>query len=61
MYLEEKRLSNKDNEEENSTDLMDKLIDKTVEIALSEGLIEVKNKIIQNSTHTNAMYQHISP
>ena len=55
------RLSKKDNEEETSTNLMDKLIAKTVEIALSEGLIEVKNKIIQDSTHTNAMYQHISP
>ncbi len=55
------RLSNKDNEEETSTNLMDKLIAKTVEIALKEGVIEVKNKIIQDSTHTNAMYQHISP
>lgn len=55
------RLSNKDNEEETSTNLMDKLIAKTVEIALAEGIIEVKNKIIQDSTHTNAMYQHISP
>lgn len=55
------RLSNKDNEEETSTNLMDKLISKTVEIALEEGLIEVKNKLIQDSTHTNAMYQHISP
>lgn len=55
------RLTNKDNEEETSTNLMDKLIAKTVEIALAEGLIEVKNKIIQDSTHTNAMYQHISP
>lgn len=40
---------------------MDKLIAKTVEIALNEGLIEERNKIIQDSTHTNAMYQHISP
>ena len=55
------RLSNKENEEETSTNLMDKLIAKTVEIALEEGVIEVKNKIIQDSTHTNAMYQHISP
>ena len=55
------RLSNKDNEEETSTNLMDKLIAKTVEISLAEGIIEVKNKIIQDSTHTNAMYQHISP
>ena len=55
------RLSDKENEEETSTNLMDKLIAKTVEIAIKEGLIEVKNKIIQDSTHTNAMYQHISP
>lgn len=45
-------------EEEN---LMDKLINKTVEIALEKGLIEIKNKIIVDSTHTNAMYHHISP
>lgn len=55
------RLSNKENEEETSTNLMDKLIAKTVEIALAEGVIKVKNKIIQDSTHTNSMYQHISP
>ena len=41
--------------------LMDKLINKTVEIALEKGLIEVKNKIIIDSTHTNAMFHHISP
>ena len=41
--------------------LMDKLINKTVEIALEKGLIEVKNKIIVDSTHTNAMFHHISP
>ena len=46
------------NEEEN---LMDKLITKTVELALEKGLIEVKNKIIVDSTHTNAMFHHISP
>ena len=45
-------------EEEN---LMDKLINKTVEIALEKGLVEVKNKIIVDSTHTNAMFHHISP
>ncbi len=55
------RLRDKENEEETSTNLMDKLIKKTVEIAIAEGVIEVKNKIIQDSTHTNAMYQHISP
>lgn len=46
------------NEDEN---LMDKLIEKTVELAIEKGLIEVKNKIIVDSTHTNAMYSHISP
>ena len=46
------------NEEEN---LMDKLINKTVKIALEKGLIEAKNKIIVDSTHTNAMFHHISP
>ena len=45
-------------EEEN---LMDKLINKTVEIALDNGLIEAKTKIIVDSTHTNAMFHHISP
>lgn len=55
------RLSNSENEDETSTNLMDKLIAKTVEIALEEGIIEVKNKIIQDSTHTNARFQHISP
>lgn len=55
------RLSNSENEEITSTNLMDKLIAKTVEIALEAGVIEVKNKIIQDSTHTNARFQHISP
>lgn len=41
--------------------LMDILIKKTVEIALEKGLIEAKNKIIVDSTHTNAMFHHISP
>ena len=55
------RLSSKENEEETSIKLLDKLISKTVKIALKEGLIEAKNKIIQDSTHTNARFQHISP
>ncbi len=46
---------------DNDTNLMDKLIEKTVELALEKGLIEVKNKIIVDSTHTNAMFSHISP
>ena len=52
------RLSSND---DTSINLMDKLIAKTVEIAIKEGLIEVKNKIIQDSTHTNARFQHMSP
>lgn len=46
---------------DNDVNLMDKLIEKTVELALEKGLIEIKNKIIVDSTHTNAMYSHISP
>ena len=46
---------------DNDNNLMDKLISKTVEIAIEKGLIEVKNKLIVDSTHTNAMYSHISP
>ena len=49
------RLINKDE------NLMDELIKKTVELAIDKGLIEVKNKIIVDSTHTNAMFSHISP
>lgn len=40
---------------------MDELIDKTVKISLEKGLIEVKNKIIVDSIHINAMFYHISP
>ena len=46
---------------DNDINLMDKLIEKTVELALEKGLIEIKNKIIVDSTHTNAMFSHISP
>lgn len=46
---------------DNDENLMDKLIEKTVELALEKGFIEVKNKIIVDSTHTNAMFSHISP
>lgn len=55
------RLTDKENGSETSTKLLDKLIAKTVEIALNKGVIEVKNKIIQDATHTNARFQHISP
>lgn len=43
------------------TSLLDLMISKTVEIALAKGVISVKNKLIQDSTHTNTMFQHISP
>ncbi len=46
---------------DNDENLMDKLIEKTVQLALEKGLIEVKNKLIVDSTHTNAMFSHISP
>lgn len=42
-------------------DIIDLLLNKTVEIALAEGIIEVKNKLIQDSTHTNSLYQHVGP
>lgn len=41
--------------------LLDLLINKTVEKALEAGVMETKVKIIVDSTHTNAIYQHISP
>lgn len=41
--------------------ILDMMIAKTVEVAISSGIIQVKNKLIQDSTHTNALYQHISP
>ena len=46
------------NEDEN---LMDTLISKTVELAIEKGLIIAKTKIIVDSTHTLAMFSHISP
>lgn len=41
--------------------LLDLMINKTVEIALEEGVIEVKNKLIVDSTHTNALFSSKSP
>ena len=34
--------------------------DSSIEIALKKGLIEIKNKIIVDSTHTNSMFHHVS-
>lgn len=42
-------------------DLVDLLLNKTVEIALSTGVMNVRNKLIQDSTHTHALYQQVSP
>lgn len=41
--------------------LIDLMISKTVQIALEKGIIQKKNKLIQDSTHSNAMFQHVSP
>ena len=38
---------------------LDLITNKTVEIALKNGIIEVKNKLIVDSTQTNARFQHI--
>ena len=43
------------------SDLLDLLIGKTVEIGKEKGVIHDHEKIIVDSTHTNALYQHISP
>lgn len=44
-----------------ATNLLDELINKTVEIAINKGIIKIKNILIEDSTHSNAMFQHISP
>lgn len=46
---------------DSSTELMNQLIGKTVEIALEKGIIKSKVKIIVDSTHTDARFSHISP
>ncbi|MEE8808680.1 MAG: IS1182 family transposase [Lactimicrobium sp.] len=42
------------------TDLLDVLIGETVELGKKKGVIHDHEKIIVDSTHTNALYQHIS-
>lgn len=44
-----------------SENLMDKLLNKTVELAVKEGVIERKARIIVDSTHTLARYGKLSP
>ncbi|MEG0290922.1 MAG: IS1182 family transposase [Erysipelotrichaceae bacterium] len=41
--------------------LLDILISKTVAIALDAGIMNAKANLILDSTHTNAIFQHISP
>lgn len=41
--------------------LIDLLLSKTVEIALGKGVMKARCKLIQDSTHTCALYQHVSP
>ena len=51
----------KEKVKDSTSNLLDSLISKTVEIAIEAGIIEVKNKIIVDSTHTNSIYSHVSP
>lgn len=44
-----------------SQELMDKLISKTVELAITKGIIKKRNIGIVDSTHTLAMYGSVSP
>lgn len=46
---------------EPTEELLDELIRRTVEIAMDKGVLKAKNKIIVDSTHSHALYQHISP
>lgn len=41
--------------------LIDMLLEKTVKLAIEEGVITSRNKLIQDSTHTNSLYHHVSP
>ena len=61
VFRRERLKSKTEDESADATSLMDILINKTVEIALEKGVIKAKNKLIQDSTHTNARFQHISP
>ena len=44
-----------------SQELMDILISKTVDLAITKGIIKKRNIGIVDSTHTLSMYGHISP
>ena len=46
---------------ETADDLMELLLRKTVEYAIKEGVIEAKNKIVIDSTHTVSKYGKLSP
>lgn len=46
---------------DDSQSMLSELIAKTVELALSKGVISPRSKIIVDSTHSSSIYQHISP
>ncbi len=46
---------------DSTNEMLDTLLSKTVEIAIEKGIIQAKNKIIVDATHTNAIYRHVSP
>ena len=47
--------------EDKSQELMDMLISKTVDLAITKGIIKKKNIGIVDSTHTISMYGHVTP
>lgn len=47
--------------DDKTEDLMDILLSKTVQLALESGVINAKNMLITDSTHSNSLYSHISP
>lgn len=52
---------NKVPKDDKTEGLMDALINKTIELALESGVINAKNMLIADSTHSNSLYSHISP
>lgn len=46
---------------DNSELLLDKLVSKTVDLAITKGILKKKNIGIVDSTHTLSMYGHVSP
>lgn len=55
------RLKTNPQGEEPAADLLDQLIQQTVKIAIEKGVLKTKNNLIVDSTHSNALYHHVSP